>query len=56
MEILGYEKLNKKAIKCMFLGTLIQFIIASTILTVIGWFFKGIIPMIIQYIILGLII
>ena len=56
MVILEYEKLNKKAIKCMFLGTLIQFIIASTILTVIGWFFKGIIPMIIQYIILGLII
>lgn len=56
MEILEYEKLNKKAIKCMFLGTLIQFIIASTILAVIGWFFKGIIPMIIQYIILGLII
>ena len=51
-----YERLNKKAIKCMFLGTLIQFIIASTILAVIGWFFKGIIPMIIQYIILGLII
>lgn len=51
-----YKKLNKKAIKCMFLRTLIQFIIASIILAVISWKFKGIIPMIIQYMMLGLII
>lgn len=51
-----YEKLNKKAIKCMFLRSLVQFIIVSTILVVIWCIFKGIIPIIIQYIMLVLIV
>ena len=56
MGIVEYEKLNKKAIKCMFLGTLIQFIITSIILGVLWWIFKEIIPMIIQYMMLVLIV
>ena len=44
MRNLEYEKLNKKAIKCMFLGTLVQFTIVTAILFALWFHFKNILP------------
>ena len=49
-----YEKLNKKAIKCMFLGTLVQFTIVTAILFAVWWNFKNILPTVVQGVMLGL--
>lgn len=49
-----YQKLNKKAIKCMFLGTLVQFIIVTAILFAVWWNFKNILPTVVQGVMLGL--
>ena len=54
MRNLEYEKLNKKAIKCMFLGTLVQFIIVTAILFAVWWNFKNILPTVVQGVMLGL--
>ena len=35
-----YEKLSKKAISCMFVATLVQFLVSTSILFVI-WFIFG---------------
>lgn len=44
MRSLEYQKLNKKAIKCMFLGTLVQFAIVTAILFAVWFHFKNILP------------
>lgn len=51
-----YKKLNKKVIKSMFLGTLIQFVILTAILGAVWWFLGGILPLIVQFIMLGIVI
>lgn len=50
-----YEKLSKKAIGCMFVATLVQFLIATSILFVILFIFGEDLPQIIKNIMKGII-
>lgn len=51
-----YEKLSKKAISCMFVATLVQFIISTSILFVVWFIFRGYLPQIVVNIMIGVVI
>lgn len=50
-----YEKLSKKAINCMFVATLVQFLISTSILFVVWFIFGEYIPKIVVNIVIGII-
>lgn len=51
-----YEKLSKKATSCMFVATLVQFLISTSILFVIWFIFGEYLPQIVINIMIGLVI
>ena len=51
-----YEKLNKKAINCLFVATLIQLIIISSILLMIWFIFREYLPQIVKNIMVVMIL
>ncbi len=51
-----YEKLSKKATNCMFVATLVQFLISTSILFVIWFIFGEYLPQIVINIMIGLVI
>ena len=52
---MNYDKLSKKSIKCMFIATLAQFLISSSILLVAWLIFKEHLPQIVVNIIIGIV-
>lgn len=54
--LMKYEKLSKKAISCMFVATLVQFLVSTSILFVIWFIFGEYLPQIVINIMIGLVI
>lgn len=50
-----YEKLSKKAISCMFVATLVQFLISTSILFLIWFIFGEYLPQIVVNIMIGIV-
>lgn len=51
-----YEKLNKNAMKCMFVATLVQVLVLSSVLFVAWIIFKNSLPRIVESIMIGIVI
>lgn len=51
-----YNKLNKKAIGCMFVSALISFIFGTSIITAIWYIFEDKLPHIVKYIMIALVL